>query len=241
MSRTKFDKLMKEQWNTRLQVSDVNQGVKLKDYLDPACEFEIQNVIGRRAFDRRGNVKLDCMDRICYQASSLQVFMTENEDQDNPELKDQPECNIKQVFLRPDGDSFRTKSPELSCFCLSKDARILFSATAEIEANVYIWEVTTNMKLGGFSVPNVPIITNIRVSHDAKQVLFLGITKEYYQMISMVDWTKDNKVLFTRQFLHSLTYKIRDIEFMPMSTQKFVTCGIQHLCFWQLSGSNLVY
>jgi hypothetical protein len=35
------------------------------------------------------------MDRICYQASSLQVFMTENEDQDNPELKDQPECNIK--------------------------------------------------------------------------------------------------------------------------------------------------
>jgi hypothetical protein len=63
---------------------------------------------------------------------------------------------------------------------MSKDLRILFTATAEIEANVYIWEVTTNMKLGEFKVPKVPIITNIKVAHDSKQVLFLGITKEYY-------------------------------------------------------------
>jgi hypothetical protein len=60
-------------------------------------------------------------------------------------------------------------------------------------------------------------------------------------MISMVDWTKGNKVLFTRQFLHSLTFRIRDIEFMPDSTRTFVTAGIQHLCFWRLSGSNLEY
>ena len=47
-------------------------------------------------------------------------------------------------------------------------------------SNVYIWEVTTNMKLGEFSLHNVPIITNIKVAHDSKQVLVLGITKEYY-------------------------------------------------------------
>jgi len=41
--------------------------------------------------------------------------------------------------------------------------------------------------------------------------------------------------------LHSLTSKIRDIEFLPNSTRGFVTCGIQHLCFWRVSGSNLEY
>jgi hypothetical protein len=82
------------------------------------------------------------------------------------------------------------------------------------------------MKLGEFCVHNVPIVTNIKVAHDSKSVLLLGITREYYQMISMVDWTKGNKVLFSRQFLHSLTCKIRDIEFMPNSTRNFVTAGI---------------
>jgi hypothetical protein len=130
------------------------------------------------------------------------------------------------VFLRPDGNRFKTLSPELSCFCLSKDLRIMFCATAQIESNVYIWEVTTNMKLGEFCVHNVPIITNIKVAHDSKAVLLLGITREYYQVITMVDWTKGNKVLFSRQFLHSLTCKIRDIEFMPDSTRNFVTAGI---------------
>ena len=48
------------------------------------------------------------------------------------------------------------------------------------------------MKLGEFIVPNVPIINNIKVSYDNKKVLVLGTTKEYYQMISMVDWTRGN-------------------------------------------------
>lgn len=41
--------------------------------------------------------------------------------------------------------------------------------------------------------------------------------------------------------LHSLPFKIRDLEFCPNSTRTFVTSGIQHLCFWRLSGSNLEY
>ena len=82
------------------------------------------------------------------------------------------------------------------------------------------------MKLGEFIVPSVPIITNIKVSYDSKIILLLGITKEYYQVITMVDWSKGNKVLFTRQFLHSLTCKIRDVEFMPDSKRSFITCGI---------------
>jgi hypothetical protein len=195
--RPSFEKLKNEIWNVRQEVSNINQGISKKENLDPACELELDKVIGRRGFDRRGNVKIDCMDRIAYQASSLQVFMSENDDIP-PERKNAFEPKIKQFFLRPDGNAFTTVSPELSCFCFSRDLRVLFAATAEVEANVYIWEVTTNMKLGEFKVPNVPVITNIKVSHDNKKVLFVGLTREYFQMISMVDWTKDNQVMFTR-------------------------------------------
>lgn len=137
------------------------------------------------------------MDRIAYQASSLQIFLCENED--IPEhLKTGKESLLKQNLLRPDGNRFKTISPELSCFCLSKDLRILFCATAQTESNVYIWEVTTNRKLGEFVVPNVPVVTNIKISHDNTYVLLLGVSREYYQVISMVDWTQNNRVLFTR-------------------------------------------
>lgn len=55
--------------------------------------------------------------------------MTENDDVADYQ-KTGTECKIKQVFLRPDGNKIKTISPELSVFCLSKDLRILFIATA---------------------------------------------------------------------------------------------------------------
>jgi hypothetical protein len=54
----------------------------------------------------------------------------------------------------------------------------LFCATAQTTANVYIWEVTTTMKLGEFSVPDVPIIMSIKVSFDNKNVLILVSKKK---------------------------------------------------------------
>ena len=54
----------------------------------------------------------------------------------------------------------------------------------------------------------------------------------------MLDWTTQ-KLLCIRQMLHSLPFKIKDIDFCPGSTRNFVTCGIQHMTFWHLSGNNL--
>ena len=124
------------------------------------------------------NIKIDCRDRIVYQASSLLIFLTENDEENEALIEEGLNSKIKQDFLRPDGNKFKSVSPELSCFCFSDDARILYCATAQTTANVYIWEVTTNMKLGEFTVPNVPIITNIKVSHDNKFVLCL--VSSYY-------------------------------------------------------------
>jgi hypothetical protein len=50
------------------------------------------------------NIKVDCMDRITYQASSLQVFLTENDQLDENTMAEGVTSQIKQVFLRPDGE-----------------------------------------------------------------------------------------------------------------------------------------
>lgn len=56
----------------------------------------------------------------------------------------------------------------------------------------------------------------------------------------MINW-KTQKLLCVHVFLHSLPFKIKDIDFMPGSTRKFITAGIQHMNFWKLSGNHLTY
>jgi len=81
------------------------------------------------------------------------------------------------------------------------------------------------MLLGKVTVEHVPIVICIKVAHDNKHILVVGLTEEYYQVIVMLDWTSQ-KMLCMRQMLHSLPFKIKDIEFVPGSSRDFVTCGI---------------
>ena len=131
-------------------------------------------------------------------------------------------------------------SPEVSTFCVSRDGRLILVATAQSQANIFIWEVTTNVQLGRVTLQHIPIILHIKLAHDNKHVLLVGLTKEYFACIMMLNWTTQ-KILVVRQLLHSLPYKIKDIDFYPGSTRNFVTAGIQHMCFWRLSGTNLEY
>jgi len=101
-----------------------------------------------------------------------------------------------------------------------------------------VWEVTTNMQLARLIVPNCCCILYMKVAHDCKNLIIVGLTRDYLQIIMMIDWTTQTVILY-RQILHSLPFKIKDIAFYPNSTRKFVTCGIQHMCFWTQSGRNL--
>jgi hypothetical protein len=86
---------MTEVWAQRKQISDIKKSLNVEDYADPPCRFELEYVIGRRAFDRRMNIKIDQRGRISYQASSLQVFLTENKDASEEEMREQTVSNIK--------------------------------------------------------------------------------------------------------------------------------------------------
>ena len=89
-------------------------------------------MIGRRAYDRRNNLAIDCLDRVTYTASSLVVFMEENLEASNqPGGANSDIPKIKQSFLRPEKNRFESVSPELSTFCMSKDCRLIFVVTAQ--------------------------------------------------------------------------------------------------------------
>jgi hypothetical protein len=45
------------------------------------------------------------------------------------------------------------------------------------------------MLLGKVRVEHVPIVTCIKVAHDNKHILVVGLTEEYFQVIVMLDWT----------------------------------------------------
>ena len=53
-------------------------GINVEEKKVASTNFKLKHVIGRRAYDRRNNIKLDSQDRITYIAGSLIVFLTEN-------------------------------------------------------------------------------------------------------------------------------------------------------------------
>ena len=118
---------------------------------DPTGSLELEHIIGRRAYDRRNNVKIDCNERIIYCASSLIVFLQDNLDPD-------AESFIRQSFMRPQNEKFTSTFPEVSCFTLSEDRRLLYIGTNHVESALIVWEISTNLLLSKMPLPALSII-----------------------------------------------------------------------------------
>jgi hypothetical protein len=78
------------------------------------------------------------------------------------------------------------------------------------------------------------------MAYDNQHILVIALSKDFLQVIMLID-TLTKNILINRQILHSVPYKIKDVVFKPQSTRNFVTCGIQHMCFWKQTGKNLEY
>ena len=86
-TKKNFEKFVNELWSQRLGIPEIAQATDKDEYEDPACELELEFIIGRRAYDRRNNISVDCLDRITYAASSMIVFMEESSEaqgEENP-------------------------------------------------------------------------------------------------------------------------------------------------------------
>jgi hypothetical protein len=91
--------------------------------------------------------------------------------------------------LRPEEQRFSAISPEVSAFTLTDDKRLLIIGTAQSEANLIVWEINTSMQLAQLIIPNCCTILYIRVAHDNKHLIIIGLTRDYLQVILIVDWT----------------------------------------------------
>lgn len=232
-SHNQFLSLLSEVWSSRLNLPEVMQNIDMEEYGDPTCEFELEHVIGRRANDRRNNLKIDCQNRILYPAASLMVFLQDN-------LDPEADSFIQQTFMRPQRDKFESTSPEVSCFTLSEDRRILFLATNHVEANLIVWEIPTNIMQAKISIPLLSIIYCMKVAYDNKHIVMIGVTPDYVLSIVLYEYTT-RTILCQKLFLHSLPYKIKDVQFLPGYTRRFVTSGIQHMNFWKFNGQTVEF
>lgn len=103
-----------------------------------------------------------------------------------------------------------------------------------------MWEISTNLQLAKIALPQLSIIYTLKVAYDNKHLVLIGVTPEYVLSIVLLDYTTQN-VICQKLFLHSLPYKIKDVQFIPGYTRRFVTCGIQHMCFWKFNGQSLEF
>lgn len=80
---------------------------------------------------------------------------------------------MKQTFLRPEEQRFTATSPEVSAFALTEDKRILIIGTSQSEANIFVWELSTNMMLSRLIIPNCCQILYMKAAHDSKHLIII--------------------------------------------------------------------
>ena len=89
-------------------------------------------------------------------------------------------------------------------------------------------------------LPQVCIIYSLKVAYDNKHCVVIGVTSEFILSIILLEYTTET-IICQKLFLHSLPFKVKDVAFLPGYTRRFVTCGIQHMCFWKFNGQSLEF
>jgi hypothetical protein len=60
-------------------------------------------------------------------------------------------------------------------------------------------------------------------------------------MVIMLIDTEAPATLGVANFIYTIPFKIKDLEFYPNSISRFVTCGIQHMSTWHYCGGALTF
>ena len=74
-----FKLLYDEIWKQRLELPEINEMIDRIEHDNPKCEFILDAVFGRNAFNRRQNIWIDNKERIIYSAGSVVVSIFEDE------------------------------------------------------------------------------------------------------------------------------------------------------------------
>ncbi|EGR31153.1 hypothetical protein IMG5_116830 [Ichthyophthirius multifiliis] len=162
-----------------------------------------------------------------------------NKSLNSSNVSDSHEIQIVQEFIKLD-KSFKSIDPEISCFVLSRDKKLLCAGTIQTNAQIIIWDICSQTCLKQMHLTNSSYILHIKFAYDNRHIICIAITNECTLIIYLID-TQDVKILGCANMPYSIPFKIKDVQFFPNCIYKFITCGIQHLVVWSLKGGVLSY
>ena len=166
----RFRALLTEIWVSRREVLTIFENIDPALCGKPPCELVQENIIGRRAFDRRNNLKYDIRGRYVFVAGSQVVFQETIEADEETGRK----AHSKQTFLSPevekDYEKYTSCYPEISTLTVSNDRRVIAIGTGEVEAHIYIWECCTLKQMARINVPSCSLIMYLAFNHDSKYI-----------------------------------------------------------------------
>ena len=228
LNKDEYDILCKELWTQRNDLIDIfnnkEENTKSKFSID------LQFIIGRRAYDRRNNLKYDANNRIVYTVSSYIVYLKNEKNQ------------FYQDFLIPEEDFTSNIQKEISCFCLSDDKQYLAVGLSGTEAEISIWQINTSMNLNKTIVPQCTIISILKFNYNQERLVGVGINKFYTALVFIIENTIESSEILAVSLLEkSIPFKIKDIEFQYQSKDSFISVGIQHFTIWSIKGNHLEY
>ena len=244
-----YKSMQKTIWKDRSSISEIyNQ--KFDDKIANKIDIDLLRIYGRRAYDKRNNLKYDNDNRLIYSISSYIVFLTTNLTSNNSDIEnknksfnkinDSNNKEIKQEFFVPIQNYHEEYQMEISTFCLSNDKREIAVGFNGLYSVVSRWEIPTNLNLSKIILDFCCIINILKFSYNNKIIIGYGLHKDYYGTIFMID-NNLNKLISYTTLIHTLPFKIKDMDFLSGQTYQFYSCGIQHLSKWNLHGNSLEY
>ena len=242
MNEGEYKSIQKTIWKDRLLIPEIyNQPFDDKNM--NRIDIDLVRIYGRRAYDKRNNLKYDNNNRLIYSISSYIVYLTTNFFHNNDNNKENNQINnkeIKQEFFVPIENYHEEYQMEISTFCLSNDKREMAIGFNGLYSVISRWEINTNLNLSKIILDFCCIINIIKYSYNNKKIIGYGLHKDYYGFVFIID-NELNKLISFTTLIHTLPFKIKDMDFVSGQTDQFYTCGIQHLSLWNLHGNNLEY
>ena len=219
MSLDQFHRVLNELWIPRSELDcDSEEQVSL----------ELEAIIGRSAHNRRNNLKYDSQERIIYVAASRIVIY-------NKELN-------SQNFLNEMANLDFGIDPEISCFCLSKDRRLVCYGTSEIECKVMLWDVCAYVLLASVTLKDCTQVLLVKLSSKSRYAAVVCLTNHYLQVLYLIEFREGNSQVVASALLsENSSFKVKDIVIEETKGLQIVTCGVQHLMFWKLNSDKLEY
>jgi hypothetical protein len=145
--------------------NELKMSKEIKEYKENDLKYQrepilkLRRVIGRRAVDRRNDIKIDLDGRLMFNVGSLiYVILSVN-------------GKTEYEFLSAYKDLTQTPYPTISCLALNNEKTWICIGTEELNAKLSVWEISTHYYISSIDIPKCSIVYQCSFSDDDTHIL----------------------------------------------------------------------